>query len=105
MSPKLTEQGKTTSIQLRIRLLRSFDQRHHSYLGFVLGIDGDIGGEQRAFSVASGKSTQAKHQVRVRMEVSGEGEPVVDDRKETAELHKVSKPVSQPGNGLSWHVP
>lgn len=46
MAPKFTWQGKITSVQPRIRLLRSFDHRHHTYLGYVLGIDGDIGGER-----------------------------------------------------------
>ena len=105
MAPKLTWQGKITSVQPRIRLLRSFDQRHHIYLGYVLGIDGDIGGEQRQFTVAIGKAAQAKHQFQVGMEASGDAAPVADDRKETAELYKASKLASKPKNRPSGHVP
>jgi len=39
------------------------------------------------------------------VEASGEGEPVADDRKETAELYKASKLTSQPTNCPSGHVP
>ncbi len=105
MAPKLTWQGKITSVQPRIRLLRSFDQRHHTYLGYVLGIDGEVGGEQRTFSVAIGNAAQAKHEFQVGMEVSGIAEPVADPRKETAELYKTSKLTSQPTNPTSGHVP
>ena len=105
MAPKLTWQGKITSVQPRIRLLRSFDQRHHTYLGYVLGIDGEIAGEQRTLSVAIGKAAQTKHQFQVGMEASGEGEPVADARKETAEQYKASKLASQPTNPTSGHVP
>ena len=105
MPSKLTWQGKITSVQPRIRLLRSFDQRHHTYLGYVLRIDGEVGGEQRPFSVAIGKAAQAKHQFLVWMEVSGEAEPVADPRKETAELYKASKLTTQPTNSLSGYVP
>ena len=103
--PKLTWQGKITSVQPRIRLLRSFDQRHHTYLGYVLGIDGEVDDQQRAFSVAIGKAAQAKHLLQVGMEVSGEGEPVADVRKETADLYKASKLAAQPTNSSLGHVP
>lgn len=32
---KLTFEGKVVSTQPRIRLMRSFDERSHSYLGFA----------------------------------------------------------------------
>ena len=105
MALKLICQGKISSIQPRIRLLRSFDQRHHTYLCYVLGINGEVGGEQRTFSVAIGKAAQAKHQFQVGMEVSGEAEPVSDTRKETAELYKASKLASRPTNSPSGEVP
>jgi hypothetical protein len=80
-----------TSVQPRIRLLRSFDQRSHSYLGYVLGLDGEVGGERRAFAVAIGKAAQAKHEFQVGFEVRGEATAVPDPRTEPAELYKASK--------------
>jgi hypothetical protein len=91
MPAKTAWSGKIISVQPRIRLMRSFDQRHHSYLGYVLGLDGQVGAEQRTFLVASGKAAHAKHQFQTGMEVSGEGTPVKDECLETAELYKVSK--------------
>jgi hypothetical protein len=54
---KLPWHGRVLSIQPRIRLNRSFDQRSHSYLGYVLFLDGVIEGENREYSVAVGTPT------------------------------------------------
>jgi hypothetical protein len=89
-STKIPWSGVITSVQPRIRLLRSFDERSHSYLGYVLRIHGDIGGEQREFAVAVGTVAHAKHQFTVGNHVSGVGVPVADPRLETADLYKVS---------------
>ncbi len=90
-SDKLSWHGKLSSVQARIRLLRSFDQRSHSYLGYVLGVDGMIGNAEREFLVGIGKGAQAKHEFRVGDVVSGQCQPVEDERTETAEFYKVSK--------------
>ena len=39
---KLSFTGKITSIQPRIRLMRSFDEVSHSYLGYAIKIEGEI---------------------------------------------------------------
>lgn len=91
MSPKLPWRGHLISVQPRIRLHRSFDQRDHSYLGYVLEVDGVVGDEQRRVIVAIGNGAQAKHGFQVGDEVGGLGQPVADKRRETAELYKVSK--------------
>ena len=44
MIAKIAWTGYVTSIQPRIVLTRSFDERSHSYLGYVLRLAGDIGG-------------------------------------------------------------
>ena len=88
---KIAWRGTVISVQPRIGLLRSFDQRHHSYLGYVLRLHGAIGVEEREFSVAIGEAAQVKHQFRVGDVVNGEGVPVADPRAETAELYKASK--------------
>lgn len=87
---KLRWEGEILSVQPRIRLLRSFDQRSHSYLGYVLCVLGTLDGEAREFSVGVGKAAQAKHGFRVGDRVSGVGSPVADPRLETADLYRAS---------------
>ena len=88
---KLCWHGRITAIQPRIRLLRSFDQRSHSYLGYALRIEGMIGGEEREFLVGIGKGAQAKHSFQAGDVISGQCLPVEDGRLETVEFYKVSK--------------
>jgi hypothetical protein len=90
MSSKVEWQGEVLSVQPRIRLLRSFDERSHSYLGYVLRVRGTRGGDPGEFVVAIGKGAHEKHRFRVGDQVSGRGARVADPRLETAELYKVS---------------
>ena len=78
------------AVQPSIRLTRSFDPRCHSYLGYVLRIQGMLDGEVREFVVAVGKAAQEKHGFRAGDQVEGNGEPVADARLETADLYKAS---------------
>ncbi len=87
---KIEWQGEIRSVQPRIRLNRSFDERSHSYLGYVLRIRGSLGGEAREFVVAIGKAAQEKHGFRAGDQVCGKGVPVADPRLETADFYKVS---------------
>ncbi|MFA7147779.1 MAG: hypothetical protein WC109_02980 [Syntrophomonadaceae bacterium] len=41
---KISFKGKIISVQPRIRLIRSFDERSHNYLGYALVINGFIEG-------------------------------------------------------------
>ena len=84
-------QGTLTSVQPRIRLLRSFDQRNHSYLGYALRINGTIGNEQQELLVGIGKGAQDKHMFRTGDVVCGECQPVQDENLETVEFYKTSK--------------
>ena len=61
MDEKIAWQRTLVSVQPRIRLTRSFDQRSHSYLGYALRVQGTIGGEEREFLVGIGKAAHAKH--------------------------------------------
>lgn len=88
---KLSFRGTLTSVQPRIRLSRSFDQRSHSYLGYVLRLRGDVDHQRREFTVAIGKAAQEKHELGLGYEISGEGERVTDRRTEAADIYKVSK--------------
>jgi hypothetical protein len=103
---KIDWQGRVESVQPRIRLWRSFDERGHSYLGYCLALEGVIGGETREFSVGIGKATQAKHGFRVDDEVSGQGVAVADSRKEPVELYRASKlRVLRRGEAEDWVPP
>ena len=106
---KITWSGKIISVQPRIRLTRSFDQRSHSYLGYCLFIAGIIGDETREFSIAVGKSAHEKHQFQVGDEVRGESLPVTDVRLEPVEFYKTSKlkvlkrAAGERGSPPPWH--
>jgi hypothetical protein len=88
---KLQWSGAVTSVQPRIRLLRSFDQRSHSYLGYVLRVRGNIAGKVGECSVAIGRAAQAKHAFRAGDRVSGQSERVADERMEPAQLYKTCR--------------
>jgi len=88
---KIAWQGGLLSVQPRIRLTRSFDQRSHTYLGYALKVRGIVGSEAREFLVAVGQGAHAKHQFQAGAAVSGDALPVPDARLETAEFYKVSK--------------
>ena len=64
MSEKSTWHGVVTGVQPRIVLMRSFDQRSHSYLGYVLRLNGVVASESREFLIAIGKRAQEKHAFR-----------------------------------------
>ena len=94
VSPAGTEKfawsGKVVAVQPRIRLTRSFDERSHSYLGYVLRIDGTCKGQDREFLIALGEGAHKKHRFQAGMELKGQSAAVDDPRKETAELYKTS---------------
>jgi hypothetical protein len=83
--------GRVVAVQPRIRLLRSFDERAHSYLGYVLHIDGTCGGDMGEFLIAVSEAAHKKHRFQTGMELSGCSVPVEDPRKETAAFYKTSR--------------
>jgi hypothetical protein len=90
-SKKISWQGTLISIHPRIRLLRSFDERSHSYLGYALSIKGVLDNNEREFSVGIGKAAQGKHQFRIGDVVKGESHPILDPRTEVVAFYKTSK--------------
>jgi len=88
---KVTWSGKIVSIQPRIRLTRSFDQRSHNYLGFTLMVEGRIDGEERTFTIGIGREAQSKNQFRAGDRVSGKSEAVQDPKTEVSEYYKTSQ--------------
>jgi hypothetical protein len=87
---KVAWSGRLVAVQPRIRLMRSFDERHHSYQGYVLRVNGNCGDESGEFQIAVGKAAHEKYRFRVGMEVSGLAVPVTDPRIETAGFYKTS---------------
>jgi hypothetical protein len=107
-SEKVRWQGAVLSVQPRIRLTRSFDERSHTYLGYVLHVRGSVGDEERACVVAVGKGAHDKHGFRAGDVASGEARPIADPRTEIAELYKASKLKVSRGEGSEeapppWH--
>lgn len=91
MPDKIPWQGTILSVQPRIRLTRSYDQRSHTYLGYVLRINGTSGDQHGEFLVGVGKGAQAKHRFQTGHVVRGLCEPVADPRIEPVDYYKVSK--------------
>jgi len=88
---KIFWSGKVISVQPRIRLLRSFDQRSHSYLGYVLQVQGMVESEERTLAIGIGKGAQTKHQFQAGDLASGKSEIVPEARTEVAEYYKTSE--------------
>lgn len=92
MTKKISFDGRVLGVQPRIRLTRSFDQRSHSYLGYVVRLSGYVDDRREMFfSVGLGKAAYAKHEIEVGDDVSGLCLPASDSRTEPAEYYKVSK--------------
>ena len=88
---KLTFTGTIRSVQPRTRLVRSFDEASHNYLGYAISLRGSIGSEEREFSLGIGKAAQEKHQFRIGDAISGACLPVSDEQLEPVEFYKVSQ--------------
>lgn len=91
MGEKISWEGTLLSVQPRIRLTRSFDERSHSYLGYSLLVEGAIDNEPRTFLVGIGQAAQAKHQFRAGDFVRGAAVPVVDPDLEAVDFYKASR--------------
>ena len=87
---KVSWQGTLLSIQPRIRLMRSFDEKSHTYLGYSLHLRGTINRHEGEFRVGIGKAAQAKHGFRVGDFISGVSEAVADPRMESVNYYKTS---------------
>ena len=88
---KISWQGTIEGVQPRIRLMRSYDERSHTYLGYVLLLNGIVEGVSQDFTVAIGKAAQEKHGFQAGDQIEGLAEPVSDERLEIAKYYKASK--------------
>ena len=102
---KVIWKGKVTSVQPRIRLTRSFDQRSHTYQGYLLRVVGIMGGRECEFLVGIGKTAHEKYHFRVGDVVSGESHLVQDRQTEAADVYKTSKLVVLKSSDLQESVP
>jgi len=82
--------GEVVSVQPRIRLLRSFDQRHHNSLGYCLRVREVLGEQRGEFLIGIGGAAQTKYSFRCGNVVKGESAPARDPRLEPAEYYKTS---------------
>ncbi len=98
---KIFWSGRVISVQPRIRLMRSFDQRSDTYLGYVLQIRGKIGEAEGSFLIGIGKGAQAKHLFRVGDAVSGRSEIVSNAQTESAGYYKTSE-LRLTARGSEW---
>ena len=87
---KIAWQGALTAVQPRFRLGRSFDQRHHEYLGYALRVRGEFDGRPATAWLGVGKAAHEKHRFHVGQEIAGRAEPVADRRLEVVDYYKVS---------------
>lgn len=103
--------GTVLSVQPRIRLMRSFDERSHTYLGFDLRIRGLLDRAECEFVVAIGKAAHAKHGYQVGDVASGESESVPDPRLENASFYRSTRlrllhlPELRSAPSPPWHGP
>ena len=88
---KVLWSGVITAVQPRIRLTRSFDERSHSYLGYLLRIQGSIAEADSEFRVGVGSGAHVKHQFRIGDSMEGVGLRVRDRQLEIADVYRVSK--------------
>lgn len=105
---KVAWAGLVLGVQPRIDLGRSFDERWHNYLGYLLVIDGEIAAERRTFTLRIGPGAQATHQFRAGDRVSGNAHSAADPETEVADflrasgLRLVERPSSPPPSPPPW---
>lgn len=84
-------EGAITAVKARIRLLRSFDQVSHAYLGYTLVMNAMVDGrEWKNLRVAVGQKAHEKNHFRIGDILSGEALPIENPQKEWADLYNVS---------------
>jgi len=104
---KVAFAGSVTAVKARIRLLRSFDQVSHAYLGCTLVLDGAVDGiVVDDLRVAIGPKTHEAHRFRIMDQLRGLAEPVPDPAQEWAtpwcpETHPCPKVPSERSHGRS----
>ncbi len=91
MTIKKTFHGIITSVQPRIRLLRSFSEISHTYLGYAIALKYKNTNQEGNITIGIGKAAYAKWKYQVGDTISGECLPVEHIVLEPVEYYKVSK--------------
>jgi len=90
-SEKVHFEGRVLAVKARIRLIRSFDEVSHAYLGYTLVLDGSVEDlPSSELRVGIGPKTYQKHLFRVGDRVEGRAVPVPNPKQEWATHYKVS---------------
>jgi hypothetical protein len=88
---KVKFQGAVTAVKARIRLLRSFDQISHAYLGYTIVMGAVVDGKEwKDLRVAVGQKAHEKYCFRIGDHISGEALPIENPIQEWADFYKVS---------------
>lgn len=91
MQQKLKFAGTITAVKARIRLIRSFNEISHAYLGYTLVMDAVVDGKQwNDLRVAVGQKTHEKYRFRIGDQISGEIVPIEKPKQEWADFYKIS---------------
>ncbi len=91
MSNKFKFEGIITAVKARIRLIRSFNEISHAYLGYILVMDAVVDSKEWPFlRIAVGQKTHEKFQFRAGDSITGEALPLENPKQEWADLYKVS---------------
>lgn len=89
-------EGRIVSVQPRIRLLRSFDQRQHNYPGYALLIEGAA--DRQQVWIGIGPAAHSKYRFCAGGTFAAEVEPVVNPDLEAVDYYKASKVRYVPGD-------
>ena len=100
---KIKVEGRIVSIQPRIRLLRSFDQRQHNYPGYALLVESAA--DRKQVWIGVGPAAQAKFGFCAGGNFSAEVEPVANSDLEPVDYYKAAKIRYTPGNSQPGSPP
>ena len=88
---KIAIEASIISVQPRIRLLRSFDQRQHNYSGYALLVADLLDPGKPPVWVGVGPAAQAKFNFRAGGTLSVEVEPIANADLEAVDYYKAAK--------------
>lgn len=91
MSDKAKFEGRITAVKTRIRLIRSFNEVSHAYLGYMFVMNATVDGKEwNDLRVAVGQKTHEKNCFRIGDHISGEAMPREITEQEWADIYKIS---------------
>jgi len=88
---KTSWSGRLSAVQPRIRLLRSFNELQHQYLGYVLSLKGKLSNRTGEYLVAVGNGAHIRHRFHAGMELCGVSWPVENSKSEISGWYQTSQ--------------